>query len=152
MCCSLGGPIEVFPQPKACVFPHLFWFEKLIGKTDFSLHSIEERYVYILAWIHWGGLGWVLLGLAAAAWSHHNQFWKKSWWSWKEGLVIWVWGSWRLLAPFWEFQFHIPWHLNGLYFYLCAMVIPRHILLSIGSRKDLKFWMLQRKLYCQLFL
>lgn len=31
---------------------------------------------------------------------------------------------------------------NGLYFYLCDMVIPRHILLSVGSRKDLKFWML----------
>lgn len=89
---------------------------------------------------------------AAAAWSHHNQFWRKSWWSWKEGLVLWVWGSWRLLAPFWEFQFHIPWHLNGLYFYLCTMVIPRHSLLSVGSRKDLKFWMLQRKLYRQLFL
>lgn len=51
MCCSLG-PIEIFPQPKARVFPHLFWFEKLIGKADFSLHSIEERDAYILAWIH----------------------------------------------------------------------------------------------------
>lgn len=39
-----------------------------------------------------------------------------------------------------------------LYFYLCAMVIPRHTLLFVGMRKDLKIWMLQCKLHHQLFL
>ena len=32
-----------------------------------------------------------------------------------------------------------------LYFYLCAMVISRHILLFVGRRKDFKIWMLQWK-------
>lgn len=148
-CCFLG-PLEVFPQAKAHAFLHLFWFEKMMGKMDFSLHNIEERDVCILAWIHFAGSQCCRGYSCTAAWSHHSQFWRKSWWGLEGGfgqLIL------RLLEAI-NTSLGISHSLTSqwLIFLSCAIVIARQILLSLGTRKDFKIWMLQKNLYCPLFL